>query len=417
VKIVHFSTSDGVGGAARAAYRLHKGLLRLKQDSILSVQTRESDDPTVVGLNLSGSTVDRLRRRWRRTVIRKQARELAGQHRAGGSYFSDDRSEHLADALRQAPACDVLNLHWVSGFLDIQTFFSSVPKSRPIVWTLHDMNAFTGGCHYDAGCGRFACRCGACPQLNSGNEQDFSRQSWNRKRAAYGSRNSKLHLVTPSKWLAGEAQRSGLLSSVPVTVIPNGLDTEVFQPRDQKMARDLLGIPFDSQVILFLADWLGESRKGFGLLRQALERIPDKSRLTLLTIGRGATGEAFKFPTFKMEYLDNDRFLSLVYSAADIFLLPTLQDNLPNTAVEALSCGVPVVAFDVGGLPEIIRDGVEGRLVPAGDIPAFADAIWRTLGHPETLAQMKVNARQRAVQEYEVELSAQRYVDLYQSLI
>jgi glycosyltransferase involved in cell wall biosynthesis len=418
VRITQVCTSDISGGAARSAYRLHTGLRRTGEESTLFVQTRESNDPSVVGFSSSVDSIGRVRRGIRKWVIQGNASKLAAKRPWNASYFSDDRSEHFAEALKQFPACDVVHLHWFSGFLDYRSFFSQVPKNLPIVWTLHDMNSFTGGCHFDNGCGRFTNCCGACPQLGSQDNEDFSRAVWTRKREAYASVNrSKLHLVTPSHWLAREAQRSSLLAERPISVIPYGLDTEVFQPRDRKASRNVLGIPADAKVILFLADWVSEARKGFSLLRQALNEIPDKSNLTLLTMGRGPADTQLDIPTIRLAYLGEERFLSMVYSAADIFVLPALQDNFPNTALESLACGVPVVAFNVGGVPEIIRHGIEGSLVPPGDVQGLRSAICAMLDEPEVLQRMKVNARQRILLEYKLEFQAQRYIELYRKAL
>jgi len=414
VKITHVCTSDLSGGAARAAYRLHSELRRLGEDSALFVQSRESNDPTVVGFNSSLGSIRRVRRGFRRWLLRRDASKLAVKRPWDGSYFSDDRSEHFATAMEQFPACDLLHLHWLSGFLDYRDFFSRIPKNLPVVWTSHDMNSFTGGCHYDNGCGRFVDSCGACPQLGSEDDHDFSRAVWTRKREAYaGLNHGQLHLVTPSRWLAREVGKSALLSKQLVSVIPNGLDTQIFQPRDSRAARDVLGLPSNAQVILFLADWVSEARKGFSLLKQALAGISNRPDLILLTMGRGPADIPLDIPVVRLAYVAEEKFLSMVYSAADLFLLPALQDNLPNTVLESLACGVPVVAFSVGGVPEIIRHGVEGLLVPPGDVGGLQSASCALLDDPEVLGKMKVNARQWILQEYKLELQAHRYVELY----
>lgn len=418
MKITHISAADVVGGAARSAYRLHKGLRALGHDSTLFVEKRVSNDPSVVGLNLTVGPFARLRRGLRRQFISRNAAKVARNRPANASHFSDDRSEHLAHPLNQLPPCDVLNLHWISGFIDHASFFSSISQEQPIVWTLHDMNAFTGGCHFDDGCGRFAVSCGACPQLTSRDESDFSREVWSRKQSAYrGIDGNCLHLVTPSQWLATEVQRSSLLGGRSVSVIPYGLDTEVFHPRDRRAARDVLGLPCEARVILFLADWVMEARKGFPLLREALGGIQDISSLYLLAMGNGAPDVIVDLPMVKLGYLREERFLSLVYSAADLFVLPVLQDNLPNTALEALACGVPIVAFHVGGIPEIVRDGIEGRLVPRGDVAGLRLAICDMLNRPDTLREMSARARQRATKEFALELQARRYLELYERII
>ncbi len=417
MNITHVAYTDLRGGAARSAYRLHRGLLELGEASRLFVERRESDDPTVIPFRYPSGLATRLERRWRRWLLYRNSVRLLTKRPPGATHFSDDRSQHSGAPLRQLPPWDILHLHWVSGFLDYRTFFQRVPQDRPIVWTLHDMNAFTGGCHFDGGCGRFAESCGTCPQLESREPNDFSRASWKRKRSGYDSlKAGVLHLVTPSKWLAEQVGRSTLLGRSSISVIPYGLDTEVFQPRDRRAARAVLGIPQEASVILFLADVASETRKGLTLLLEALTATPDRSNLCLLILGQGRTESPPSIPKVQWDYVRNDRILSMIYSAADLSVLPTLEDNLPNTVLEALACGVPVVAFSTGGVPDIIRDGVEGRLVPRGNVAALRAAVSGVLQDDAARATMAANARQRAVQEYGLNVQASRYLDLYRSL-
>ena len=222
-----------------------------------------------------------------------------------------------------------------------------------------------------------------------------------------------LHLATPSQWLAGEVRRSSLLGDRKVTVIPYGLDTEIFKPRDCAAARDIFGLPRDHKIVLFLADWASEARKGLPLLIDALKQLPDRTNLCLLILGNGRVELPDGVPSLRLHYMRDDKMLSMIYSAADVFALPVLQDNLPNTALEAMACGVPVVAFASGGVPEMIRDGMEGRVVPPGDVTALRSAITAMLQDQQCRALMASNARKRAVREYGIELQAQRYRELY----
>ena len=380
------------------------------------VELRKSDDASVVGFRYAGDLLTRIPRGLRQWHLRGQAKKFTDVRPPGGSLFSDDRSRHGAQILKQLPSWDVLHLHWISGMLDYSEFFIRLPQDRPVVWTLHDMHAFTGGCHFDGGCDRFSDSCGLCPQLNSVSTNDFSRQSWARKRLAYRALNTGvLHLATPSQWLAGEVRRSSLLGDHNITVIPYGLDTRIFGPRDQRAARDVLSLPPEGRLALFVADWTAETRKGLPLLLEALRAMPHSSRPRLLTLGRGPLAPP-EIPCVQLDPIGDDRILSFVYSAADIFVLPTLQDNLPNTALEAMACGLPVVAFATGGVPEMIRDGIEGCVVPTGDVAALRSAIAATLQNEPRRAEMAVNSRRRAMQEYRLELQAQRYLDLYRSL-
>jgi glycosyltransferase involved in cell wall biosynthesis len=380
------------------------------------VQNRQSVDPLVIRFQPPKNPLVRLRRGIKRRYL---AGAQASFVRApGASLFSDDRSANNADVLGQMPPSEIVNLHWVAGFFDYREFFRRLPARLPVVWTLHDMNPFTGGCHFDGGCGKFAERCGACPQLGSNDPKDLSAQVWRRKQEAFAALNMEgVHLVTPSRWLQGEVGKSTLMSKFRCTAIPNALDTELFQPREQGAARKLLGIPADSAVILFLADWAGEKRKGFDLLVEALKPFRNDPRIFLLAAGRELPVHDLGLQLVTTGYLTGEKQLSWVYSAADVFVLPSLQDNLPNTALEALSCGVPVVGFDVGGIPEIVRAGETGLLVPAKDVAGLRTAITSVVENKEMRVRMAEAGRRFAVANYGLEIQARRYLELYSELV
>lgn len=331
--------------------------------------------------------------------------------------MSDDRSEHNGDVLRQMPSSDVLNLHWVAGAFEYSSFFRKVPNNLPIVWTLHDMNPFTGGCHFDGGCGKFVEHCGACPQIGSLKLDDFSAHVWERKNKALARVGANMmHIVAPSRWLAAEAKKSSLFGHWPVTVIPYGLETDRFQPRDRHFARQLFEIPSEAKVVLFVADWANEKRKGLDLLLEAIRGLGDLPELYAFAIGRNVSSRVLGVRGKTIDYVRDDLTLSLVYSTADVFVVPSLEDNLPLTALEALACGIPTIAFSVGGLPDIVREGQTGILAPMGDIGALRRAIAELLQNTERRATMAQQCRYVAVREYNLEVQARRYVALYEEL-
>src|SRR5208282_2505094 len=260
---------------------------------------------------------------------------------------------------------DLIQLHWISGFVDYRSFFAALPLGKPVVWTLHGMDSLTGGCFYDKGCGRFTGKCGACPQLGSANESDLTRQVWERKWECYSRLGpAQMHIVTPSRWLKEEVKRSALLSSFPCTVIPNGLDTDVFFPRSRSVSREILCVPPDAKVVLFIADGLNDPRKGFHILAEALAETK-------------------------------------------------LRDNLSNTAMESIACGTPVVGFAVGGIPDLVRPGLTGSLAKPGDALDLRKAIAEILSDDERLKKMAANCRKIAVEEYTIEIQARRYLEVY----
>ncbi|HEX2092492.1 MAG TPA: glycosyltransferase family 4 protein [Longimicrobiaceae bacterium] len=417
MRILHLSTHDVTGGAARAAHRLHRGLLGVGAESRMFVFGRAGEDPEVIRFRPTPTLSGRVRRRIRRRRITADFERYRSTRPRGYEQFSDDRTEYDAEVMRQLPPCDVVNLHWIAGFVDLGAFFTNLPRGVPVVWTLHDMNAFTGGCHYDDYCGKFADSCGACPQLGSRDEQDLSRAVWRRKHDALaGIPPPRLHVVGDSHWLTDRARCSSLLKRFPVSTIHYGLDTEVFTPREKSAARQALGIPAEARVLLFVADSVENRRKGFPLLVRALEGLnhPD---LFLISIGRGSPGIPAGLPHLHFGRIGEDRLLSVVYSAADLFVIPSLQEAYGQTALEALACGTPAVGFDAGGIPDIIRPGVTGLLARTGDADALREAIAALLGAPAQRMAMAENGRRLVVEEHSLEAQARRYLALYEDLL
>jgi glycosyltransferase involved in cell wall biosynthesis len=418
LRILHLSTTDIRGGAARAAYRLHGGLCRQGYDSSMFVAHRGSDDPSVTSYVPPMDIPRGLRRVLRRGLIWHDFRRYESSRPSCHDSFNDSRSEYGVALLEQLPSCDLINLHWIAGFVDYKSFFARAPGHIPIVWTFHDMNPFTGGCHYDEGCGRFVECCGGCPQLGSKDLHDLSRQIWRRKRNIFQQiKPDTLHIVTPSLWLTEEAKRSSLLGRFSSSVIPYGLDTDIFSPRDPSIARAVLGVPKSAKVVLFVAGSTDNWRKGFVFLAEALSELTEWPNLFLVSLGGGTPALNSHIDHLHLGYADNDRLLSFAYSAADVFVISSVQDNFPNTVLEALACGTPVVGFSVGGIPEMVRSGVTGLLAPPGDERALAGAISHLLKNDATRTEMSANCRRIATEEYSLEIQANRYIKLYEALM
>jgi glycosyltransferase involved in cell wall biosynthesis len=227
----------------------------------------------------------------------------------------------------------------------------------------------------------------------------------------------QLHLVAPSRWMLELVKESPLLSRFPATLIPYGVDVEEFVPRDRRFAREVLGIPQGAQVVMFVSDNLTNRRKGGSFLSSALSGLPQAHNLFLISVGSGNPPDTGAIPCLHMGYVTDNRFLSMIYSAADLFVIPSLQDNLPNTVLESMACGTPVVGFDVGGIPDMVRPGRTGQLVPVGDSVALGHAMTQLLNAPSVLRQMGDECRKVAMEEYSYELSAARHTALYESLV
>ena len=417
MRITQVSTNDISGGAARAAYRLHTGLRKLGHDSRMLVAHKASEDSNVALFQPSRDLPSRIRRRVLSSLMSRSWSRLPPRP-PGATFFSDDRSSFGAEIVEQLPPCDILQLHWISSFVDYGKFFRRVPRELPIVWTLHDMNPFTGGCHYSGDCGRFRESCGACPELLSSVLEDFSAESWRRKQEALSYRGERgMQIVTPSRWLAEQARDSSLFGNMQIKVIPNGVDTETFQPRDRKAAREQFGIDPTAKVALFVAEWASEKRKGLDLFVEAVQRMNKRPEFCLVAIGRGLPKELEGVRSVSIDHVRDEMTMSMVYSLADVFVIPSLQDNLPNTSLEAAACGVPTVAFSVGGLVDVVSPGKTGALVRPGDIEGLQDAIASLLTNEEERTMMAAECRRVAVEGYTLEIQAKRYVKLYEEVL
>ena len=418
MKIIHVSTEDISGGAARAAHRLHTGLRKMGHESSMFVVNRRSKDPHVTVFDASMDWGSRIRRRIRREQLKRDFARYAASRPAGIEIFSDDRSEFGNDLVRHLPSCDVLNLHWIARYLDYEAFFSVVPKRTPVVWRIADMNPITGGCHVDEGCGRFLTGCGACPQLGSNQSDDLSSQVWRRKQNTFeGVEARRLHLVALNRWMKGNLANHPFLQKFPVTIIPNGVDTEMFAPRDRRFAREILGLPQDATILLFIAVMAEMPYKGFLMLAQALAGLSDVKDLCVVSVGIGKPELGTPIPHIHLGYVTDDRVLVLAYNAADVFVVPSLYDNSPNTILEAMACGVPVVAFETGGIPDMIRQDVTGLLTARYDVAGLKASIKDLIQHPDKRQAMGKKSREIALQEYPLPLQARRYADLYKSLL
>lgn len=415
--VLHISAYDISGGAAIAAYRLHQGLRRIGADSRMLVAKKASDDASVLTLKRSRALSASLKRRIRKRWLRGQFRRYEKSRPANLEFFSDDRAVDPEALLAALPMADVYHLHWVARVLDYSRFFPALTPGQPLVWTLHDTNPLTGGCHYTAGCRRFEDACGACPALGSTRETDLSSQIHARKLAQFQRLSpDTTRIVSPSRWLADEAQRSSLLRRFETVVIPHGLDVEVFKPRDRATARDVFGLPQDMKLVMFAGRSLEFHRKGVDLLVSALNGLSDEN-IGLLSVGGGSLKTELRHPHFSIGEVNNGRLLSLAYSAADAFVTPAREEAFGQVVLEAMACGVPVVGFAVGGIPDMVRPGATGFLAPPLDVAELARSIRTLLFDDEPRGRMALECRRVAVEEFTMELQAERHARLYEELV
>lgn len=413
MKILHLSTFDIIGGAARSAYRLHEGLQSIGADSKMLVQKKASDNRAVISPKTSlGQASGRIRSELNQLSL------LSYPH-ADQSLFSPQWvPDGLQNQIKQINP-SIINLHWVAnGFLQVETL---AKLKAPLVWTFHDMWAFTGGCHYNQECNRYTDSCGQCPQLKSKKTKDLSHKTWQRKAHAWESLN--LTIITPSLWLAKCTSASQLFKQYKIKVIPYGLNTEVFKPIDKCMAREALNLPQNKKLVLFGAgSKSGDPRKGFQFLLEAFQHLDPsywKDSLGLVIFGESASESTLQ-TSFSVHFLgkfSDDVALSLAYSAADVFVAPSMQDNLPNTVLEALACGTPCLAFDIGGMPDMIDHQQNGYLATPYDVNDLAQGIKWILKDVDRYLLLSKMARQKVEQEFKLELQAHRYLALYKELL
>ncbi len=412
MKVLHLSTNDIFGGAARAAFRLHHGLLESGVDSRMFVQTKYSGDSSVIG---STTQTGRLTAKLKYLVDSMPA--IISRCSRGVTFspavFPDRVTKYAATI-----APDIIHLHWIAGgFMRIETLSQ---LSRPIVWTLHDMWPFTGGCHYSGECSRYTGSCGCCPELRSTIENDLSRRIWQRKAKAW--RGAPITVIAPSSWMGGCAAASSLFSETDIKIIPNGIDTTLFQPSDRSIARKTLGLPLDRRLILFGAmSPTGDPRKGFQHLLPAIKDLANNGwgeRAELLMYGEISSE---KIPDFGMKVRSmgqvSDDTLVCLNIAADVMVAPSIQDNLPNTVMESMSCGTPVVAFKIGGMPDMIDHGESGWLACPFDHKDLAQGIVHVIDNVSRREEMGRHAREKIVREYTDNIVARRHIDLYEELM
>ena len=415
-RVTQISTTDVRGGAALAAHRLHRALggAGVRSRMLVAQRFGAGADADIVEYNpftpappALGRAFFRFGRRWHRPPVSR-----------AGAYFSPEWTLTGWRLVSQVPECDVVNMHWVADLLDYRTL-PRLTARMPVVWTFHDMNPFTGGCHYSGACTRFQEGCGACPQLaTSSGERDMTHRILQRKlRILKRVPRHRLAVVCPSAWLAREARNSALFRDFDVRVIPNGLDLQQYQPTDPAAARARLGLPAQARIVLFVADQIEDRRKGLAQLLEAFAGVRDVPNLLLVTLGQGKGPVLAGLPTRHLGSLHDPALLGAAYSAADVFAIPSLQDNLPNTILESMACGTPVVGFATGGVGEAIADGQTGLLAPVGDAPALGAALRRLLEDDRLRRQMAGEARLRVEKEYTVRLQALRYAALYHELL
>jgi glycosyltransferase involved in cell wall biosynthesis/SAM-dependent methyltransferase len=423
MKILQISTYDISGGAARAAYRLQKGLREIGHDCRMLVKHKNTEDAYVHKISSESTGEDILREFFLNRVIQEH---YIQNHRTekSNTFFSIPYPGFDLTRIPALNETDIINLHWVAQYQSLSTLQKLCSLKKPVVWTLHDQSAFTGGCHYGAGCEKYRSDCSRCPQL-SGNLQALPEAVLKDKLSFF--KGLDITFVTPSRWMGDCLKKSRLFRDRRIEVIPNSLETDIFSPLPKEEARQILGLEKDIVTILFGGEDASEKRKGFSELVSAIQFLSEKSefkklietkKVYLLCFGRPSKLLAsVGIPVVALGYLCSDSEIRNAYCAADVFVLPSLEDNLPNTVLEAMSCGTPVVGFDMGGMPDMVQDGITGRLVPVGDSRQLGEALLSILLDSNRRKQMGGKCREIVENEYPLRVQALGYSEFYEELI
>ena len=413
MRVLNICTSDSAGGAAIAAYRLHQGLKRNEVDAYYLAQKKAVDDEKVVDpLNTFTKGLQRLQMFG--SIERMVAKWYTGEKTLAFSSGIISTPNILKQIRIIDP--DIIHFHWVNqGFISP----SLIAKfNKPLVWSMHDMWAFTGGCHYDNFCGKFQQECGACPILKSSNQKDLSNWSYRKKQKHFKDLN--LTVIGLSQWIMNAAQQSNIFNRETTNFVnlPNPIDLRVFFPIEKTLAKKILNIPTDKKLILFGAlNATGDTRKGFDLLAEGLKKksFSAHTDFHILIFGASRSEHTFDFPVHFTGHVRDDVTKRIIYSAADLMVIPSRQDNLPNTAVEAMACATPVVAFDTGGLRDIVDHKVNGYLAEAFSTKELSRGIEYIL-HNDQIALSEA-AHQKVLNDFEMDKITQKYIELYTKIL
>lgn len=417
MKILIVNTSEKTGGAAVAAGRLTEALNNNGVKAKMLVGSKQTDDISVVELPC------RWRHKWH--FLWERLRLFVHLHFRRDHLFEIDMACSGTDItrLREFREADVIHLHWINqGMLSLAGIRKILASGKPVVWTMHDLWPATALCHYARGCYRYKSHCDHCPLLPGGGaSSDLSSIVWARKTRMLQAGN--VFFVACSRWLEGEARKSALLKGHLISSVPNAIDTRVFRPADKAAARRQANLPVEGRIILFVSQRVTDERKGIGYLIQSVERLvemqPELKADTSIAILGGHADEVasrLALPVHALGYVSDEQTIVSVYNSADVFVTPSLEDNLPNTIMEAMACGVPCVGFRVGGIPEMIDHQKNGYVAELRNSDDLARGMGWVLCQADR-SELSHSALRKVVQSYSQTSVALRYSEIYQQTI
>jgi len=417
MKVLIVNTSEQTGGAAVAANRLMVALNNHGVKAKMLVRDKSTGDICVVGLK--GSLGKKWHFLWERLVI------FLHLHFKREHLFEIDIANSGTDItkLREFKEADVIHLHWINqGMLSLKGIRRILRSGKPVVWTMHDIWPATAICHYARGCQAYTSRCHYCTLLpGKGGDNDLSSVVWKRKERMLSEGN--LSFVTCSRWLEGEAKRSALLRGHFITNIPNAIDTHIYAPKDKAEARRCLGLPEEGRYILFVSQRVTDVRKGVSYLIEAVSQLVEQRKEQLidtriLILGSHAEEVAgqLSLPADLLGYVGDNETIVNAYNAADVFVTPSLEDNLPNTIMEAMACGVPCVGFRVGGIPEMIEHQKTGYVAEIRNSADLAKGIGWVLCDADSKVLSAQSVR-KVMRDYSQTSVAMQYTEVYQQAL
>jgi glycosyltransferase involved in cell wall biosynthesis len=431
MKVLHINTFD-TGGAAIACIRLHLALLESGVDShLLTLYKSRSDIPNHSSL---GNTIRSNKKNSLKSIISSRIQNRLPKIIKNKLQKDKEYEGNVSALIKQASACtdyfslvespfnldqtdldlnqfDVINLHWVADFLDWETFFTS-SRIKNVVWTLHDMSAFTGGYHYAAGYTGYIKDDVNPPFLKDTFDSSFAYKQLSKKKDILLNSNINLKVVSPSKWLRDCSAQSSLFKSLKHYVIPNSVNTRVFRNVSKAFAREVFNIPQDKKIVLFVSDHVQNQRKGFNILLDSLKLL-DKQEIVLCSIGNIHQENFNQQNHVHLGRINDERLMAVAYNTADVFVLPSKEDNLPNVVLEALCCGVPVVGFKIGGMTDLVTDGSNGLLSYKVSAQQLASSILSAL-HNFNISN-NINIALDASKKFSSSSQANSYREVYSS--
>lgn len=422
MKIAFINFDDTLGGASIAALRLAKSIKQMNHKVIVFTQSKKTKNPIVkaIGQGFFFRLKIIINFIKERLYFLPFEKNKTVRFAFSPAFSGLDITEYV-----DLNEYDIVHLHWTNfGFLSLKSLEKIFASQKAIVWTMHDMWAFTGGCHYSNDCINYINKCENCKEfLKNPSNNDLSSKVYTSKQS-FLINASNATFVGCSQWLANLAKLSSLLSQNQVISIPNPIDTSLFKPLKKEESLRDLNLNSSVKYVLFVAMKISNPRKGLNQLLKAFEQLsiakPDEfsSAIELLIVGENPGGifNDLPFKTHFLGQISNKKELNIIYNAADVFVIPSLQDNLPNTIMEALATGTPCVGFDVGGIPEMIEHKKNGYVAEYLNPEDLANGMKWVLEN-ENYAELSNNALEKVKREYTTEVVAQQYIELYERML